>query len=167
MASGRLKVAAAVPGQETESSAGELLLIDNIVDTTTGTVPLRASFPNRDEALWPGQFVNIALTLTTQTNAVVVPSQAVQVGQQGEYVFVVNSESTAETRPVVVGARVGEEIVLEKGLQSGDEVVTTGQLRLIPGMKVEIQNREELAAANNSRLEEANDPSSEPSQARP
>jgi multidrug efflux system membrane fusion protein len=117
-----------------------LRLIDNTVDTTTGTVPLRASFTNDNETLWPGQFVNVALTLATRSNAVVVPSQAVQVGQRGQYLFVVQPDLRVEMRSIVVGSRIGEETVIESGVRAGEKLVTTGQLRLAPGMKVQIQN---------------------------
>ena len=140
MAAGRLKVEATVPGHATNSSAGELRVIDNTVDATTGMVSLRASFPNEDEALWPGQFVNAALTLTTRTNAVVVPSLAVQVGQQGQYVYVIKPDFTAELRSIVAGSRMGEETVIESGVRAGEKLVTTGQLRLAPGARVQIQN---------------------------
>ena len=141
MANGALKVEATVPDHETNTSVGELRLMDNTVDPTTGTVPLRASFSNDDERLWPGQFVNVALTLATRTNAVVVPSQAVQVGQQGQYLFVVKSDLTVELRPIVIGNRIGEESVITSGVRPGEKLVTTGQLRLVPGMRVQIQNQ--------------------------
>src|SRR5207247_520782 len=134
-------VEATVPGHETNTSVGELRLIDNAVDTTTGTVPLRASFANDGELLWPGQFVSVALTLATRSNAVVVPSQAVQVGQQGQYLFVVKSDLTVELRPIVAGSRIGEETVVESGVRAGEKLVTAGQLRLAPGMRVQIQNQ--------------------------
>lgn len=140
MANGRLKVEATVPGHETNSSAGELRLIDNTVDTATGTVPLRASFPNEEEVLWPGQFVNVTLTLATRTNAVVVPSQAVQVGQQGQYLFVVKPDLTVEMRPIVAGNRIGEETIIESGVHAGEKLVSSGQPGLAPGMRVQIHN---------------------------
>jgi multidrug efflux system membrane fusion protein len=137
---GKLKVETHVSGHEQHSPGGELAVINNTVDASTGTILLRAVFPNDREMLWPGQFVNTVLTLTTQTNAVIVPSQAVQVGQQGEFVFVVKPDMTVEARPVTIGNRVSEEIVLNQGVQAGEQVVTGGQLRLAPGVKVQIQN---------------------------
>jgi membrane fusion protein, multidrug efflux system len=122
---------------------GQLTVVNNTVDPNTGTVLLRAVFPNQDEALWPGQFVNVVLTLDIQNNATVVPSQAVQPGQQGEFVFVVRPDLTAEARPVVVSSRVGEETVVRQGVRPGELVVTSGQLRLAPGVKVQIQNGRE------------------------
>jgi len=130
----------AVP--ETPSAApvsGVLTFIDNAVDQTTGTITLKATFENRDLVLWPGQFLNVRLTLTTEKGVVVVPSQAVQSGQTGEYVYVVKEDMTAEMRPVKVDRVYGEESVIASGLKPGERVVTDGQLRLRPGAKVEIK----------------------------
>jgi multidrug efflux system membrane fusion protein len=118
-----------------------LTFIDNAVDSTTGTIKLKATFENPDNRLWPGQFVNVALTLRTEANAVVVPSQAVQTGQAGQYVFVVKQDMTAEYRPVVVASSVGNETVIQKGLATGETVVTDGQLRLVPGVKVAVRKQ--------------------------
>jgi membrane fusion protein, multidrug efflux system len=139
-AAGKLRVEAHPSEYLQPSPAGELAVINNIVDTATGTILLRAVFPNENEILWPGQFVNTVLTLATQTNAVVVPSPAVQVGQLGEFVFVIKSDLTVDARPVKTGSRVDEEIVLRQGVQPGEQVVISGQLRLAPGVKVQIQN---------------------------
>jgi multidrug efflux system membrane fusion protein len=140
MALGKLPVEAVIPGSEAHSIGGELSFVDNTVDQATGTIQLKAIYPNKDNALWPGQFVNTVLTFTTQPNAIVVPSQAIQTGQQGQYVFVVKSDLTVETRPVVVGRTLDGETVIEKGLQPGERVVTDGQLQLVPGAKVEIKS---------------------------
>jgi multidrug efflux system membrane fusion protein len=118
---------------------GKLTFVDNTVDTVSGTIQLKAVFPNDGRTLWPGQFVNVVLTLTTEPNAIVIPSQAVQTGQQGPYVFVINSDLTVEHRSVVVGRTVGGEAVISQGLTSNERVVTDGQLRLTPGVKVEIK----------------------------
>jgi len=136
-----LKVEAIVPSQEQNPAQGVLTFIDNAVDNTTGTIKLKGTFENPDNRLWPGQFVNVALTLTTQPNAVVVPSQAVQTGQVGQYVFVVRQDMTAEYRPVVAGDNVAGETVVQKGLVAGETLVTDGQLRLVPGMKVAIKKQ--------------------------
>jgi len=112
--------------------------MNNTVDPTTGTIQLKATFPNADSALWPGQFVDVALTLTSQ-QAVVVPAQAVQAGQQGSFVFVVKPDSTVESRPVKVGRRLARELVIEQGLKGGERIVTDGQLRLVPGTRVEVK----------------------------
>jgi multidrug efflux system membrane fusion protein len=148
-ASGELKVAAFVTGHERNPSPGALTIVNNAVDTNTGTILLRAKFPNRDELLWPGQFVNTVLTLTTLTNAVVVPSQAVQIGQQGSYVFVVKPDLTVEARYVEVGNRVASETVIRKGVEAGERVVTSGQIRLAPGTKVRIEASTTAAAITN------------------
>ena len=123
-----------------------MTFIENAVDTATGTIKLKGSFTNSDRRLWPGQFVNVLLTLATQSNAVVVPTQAVQTGQNGQFVFLVREDSTVEAKPVVVSRNFGEESVIESGLKSGEKVVTDGQLRLSPGVKVEIKDSKEQGA---------------------
>ena len=119
---------------------GELTFIDNTVDTTTATIQLRATFPNEDGSLWPGQFVQVVLTLSDLTNAIVVPSQAVQTGQNGQFVYVVKPDQTAEERPVTVGIAYQGETVVQGGLKAGETVVTDGQLRLEPGTRVNIKS---------------------------
>lgn len=140
MASGSLKVEAAVPGEEASPAEGELAFVDNSVDLQTGTIQLKGLFSNQNKALWPGQFINVKLTVAKQDNLVVVPSQAVQTGQAGPFIFVVKPDLTVEPRPVTVGKMMENETVIEKGILPGDQVVTDGQLRLIPGSKVEIRN---------------------------
>jgi len=139
MAAGKLQVEASIPHDEGQPTHGELTFIDNAVDSATGTIQLKATFANHDQALWPEQFINVVLTLAMQANVVVVPSQAVQTGQAGPYVFVVQPDLTVESRPVVVDREVGAESVVKEGLNPGEQVVTDGQLRLSPGAKVEIQ----------------------------
>ena len=137
---------------------GELTFIDNAVDTTTGTIQLRATFPNDDGTLWPGQFVQVALTLSDLTNAIVVPSQAVQTGQNGQFVYVVKLEQTAgekpdqiaEERPVTIGITYQGETVVQSGLKAGETVVTDGQLRLAPGVKVSIKSAIQPITPTNS-----------------
>jgi multidrug efflux system membrane fusion protein len=119
---------------------GELTFIDNSVDTTTGTIQLKATFPNEDSALWPGQFVQVVLTLSDLTNAIVVPTQAVQTGQNGRFVYVVKPDQIAEERPVTIGITYQGETVVQSGLRTGETVVTDGQLRLAPGVKVNIKS---------------------------
>jgi multidrug efflux system membrane fusion protein len=135
----KLKVQAIVPNDELLPEEGLISFVDNSVDTTTGTIKLKGTFANKDRGLWPGQFVNVVLTLTEMPNAVVVPSQAIQTGQQGQYVFVVKADHTVETRPIVSGLTFNGDTVVEKGLKPGETVVTNGQLRLSPGAKVEIK----------------------------
>jgi multidrug efflux system membrane fusion protein len=134
-----LTVEARVPSDPRPPVLGQLAFIDNAVDTATGTIKMRATFPNSDDRLWPGQFVNVVMRLTVQSNATVVPSQAVQTGQIGKYVFVVKPDSSADLRPVAAGETVQGETVIEKGVAPGETVVTDGQLLLAPGSKVEIK----------------------------
>jgi multidrug efflux system membrane fusion protein len=139
MASGKLRVEALVPMDDERPDRGVITFVDNAVDTNTGTIRLKGTFANREKNLWPGQFVNVVLTLTTEPNAIVVPSQAIQTGQEGQYVFVVRQDLTVESRPVVAGRIASSETVVQKGLRAGEKVVTNGQLRLFPGAKVEIK----------------------------
>lgn len=134
-----LGVEATIPGQEDRPARGELAFISNAVDNATGTIQLKASFPNGERRLWPGQFVNVVLTISVKSGAVLVPTPAVQTGQKGQYVFVVRSDNTVESRPVAAGDSAGGETVIEKGIQAGERVVTDGQLRLVPGARVEIK----------------------------
>jgi multidrug efflux system membrane fusion protein len=144
MAAEKLEVGAFISKEDVKSEEGVLTFVDNTVDMTTGTIKLKGTFVNEKKRLWPGQFVNVVLTLTTQPNAVVVPSQAIQTGQSGQYVFVIKNDLTVESRPLVVGRALDGETVVEKGLQPGEKVVTDGQLRLIPGAKVEIKGSAEV-----------------------
>ncbi len=147
MAAGKLRVEAVLPGDPSRPEQGTLTFIDNAVDNATGTIHLKATFANQQRRLWPGQYVNVVLTLTTQPNAIVVPTQALQTGQNGQYVFVVKSDGTAESRPIVAGRAVENVTIVEKGLQSGETVVTDGQLRLVPGSRVKVKNGSEAGQA--------------------
>jgi multidrug efflux system membrane fusion protein len=138
-AAGRLGVTALPNGPGLTPSEGTLSFIDNAVDTTTGTINLKATFPNHDRALWPGQFTNVSLTLAVETDAVVAPTPAVQAGQSGSYVYVIKPDETVEARSVVVRRTWQQWSVIEKGLAPGERVVTDGQLRLAPGAKVAIK----------------------------
>ncbi len=117
---------------------GTLVFVDNAVDTATGTVQLKARFPNPGGQLWPGQSVTVALQLGVQANALLVPSKAVQTGQQGSYVFVVQPDDRAVMRPVVVGGAVGDATVVERGLSDGERVVTIGQAQVVAGAHVRV-----------------------------
>jgi len=139
---GRLRVQAIVPNEEASPEEGYITFIDNTVDSATGTIKIKGTFDNRGKRLWPGQFVNVILTLTTEPNVMVVPSQAIQTGQQGQFVFVVKPDLTVEMRPVVIGRVVDQEAVVQRGLNVEERVVTDGQLRLYPGAKVEIKSSE-------------------------
>jgi multidrug efflux system membrane fusion protein len=149
-----LKVTATFENMAGTPPQGKLTFVDNAVDQTTGTILLKATFPNEDNALWPGQFVNVTLTLSELTDAVVVPSQAVQVGQGGQFVYVVNSDPTnaanqiAENRPVKTGIAFGGETVVKSGLKAGETVVTDGQLRLAPGVKVTVKSSDAASSTN-------------------
>lgn len=135
---GKLTVLATPPGHEVEPIKGELSFVDNIVNTATGTILLKATFANADRTLWPGQFVNATLQLASHPHTVVVPSQAVQTGQNGQYVFILKPDLTVEFRRVTAGQTVDGETVIEKGVQPGEKVVTDGQLRLFTGARVQI-----------------------------
>ena len=137
-AAGPLAVEATPQGQAT-SARGTLTFVNNTVDTTTGTIQLKATFENNDNALWPGQFAAVTLTVRTEPNAIVVPSQAIQVGQQGQYVFVLKPDSTVESRPVEVAFALGPTTVLRQGIKAGEQVITDGQLRLVPGSRVDVK----------------------------
>jgi multidrug efflux system membrane fusion protein len=136
-ARGTVKVEAMLEGGR-QRVVGAVTFMNNTVDPSTGTIQLKATFPNADSALWPGQFVDVALTLTTE-QATVVPARAVQAGQKGPFVFVVKPDLTVESRPVKAGRRLAGELVIEQGLAPGERVVTDGQLRLVPGARVEIR----------------------------
>jgi membrane fusion protein, multidrug efflux system len=138
MASGKLSVEADLAGNPAPEM-GVLSFVDNNVDQTTGTIKLKGTYTNSQRRLWPGQFVNTVLRLAEQENAVVVPSQAVQTGQDGNFVFVVKANQTAESRKVVVGREQGAETVIAQGLVPGETVVTDGQLRLVDGSKVQVK----------------------------
>ncbi|MCI0403955.1 MAG: efflux RND transporter periplasmic adaptor subunit [Acidobacteria bacterium] len=140
MAAGTLKVEAAIPQDAGPPAQGTVTFVDNAVDRTTGTIRLKATFPNHDRRLWPGQFVNVVLTLAEQKDALVVPSEAVQTGQQGMFVWVVKPDLTVESRPVTVARARQNEAVISRGLAAGETVVTDGHLRLMPGGRVQIKN---------------------------
>jgi multidrug efflux system membrane fusion protein len=135
-ATGSLQVVARPPRQKETLATGELTFVNNTVDTTTAMIQLKATFANENNVLWPGQFVDVAMVITSRT-AIVVPSQAIQPGQQGPYVFVVKPDQTVESRLVTPGVRLGAETIVEKGLKPAERVVTDGQLRLVPGARIE------------------------------
>jgi len=147
---GKLAVEAIIPNDDKTPELGVLSFVDNAVDPATGTIQLKGTFSNKNRRLWPGQFVNAVLTLKTEPNAIVIPTRAVQTGQQGEQVFVVRSDSTVETRPVAVLRSLGQESVVE-GLKPGETVVTDGQLQLVPGARVEIKNTTQAATSESKR----------------
>lgn len=147
MSTGKVAVQAEVPGGGGIREAGVITFLDNSVDQTTGTIKLKAAFDNSRKQLWPGQFVNLSITLAVRKNAVVVPSQAVQTGQKGQFVFVVKPDATAEIRPVVAGSGSNGLTVIENGIRPGEQVVIDGQMRVVPGGKVEIKQPEKVGSA--------------------
>jgi membrane fusion protein, multidrug efflux system len=145
LAGGSLVVKAAPPNDEGPAAVGRIAFVDNAVDENTGTIRVKGTFPNSDRRLWPGQFVNVVVTLTTDPKAIVVPAVAVQSGQQGTYVFVVSPDQTVEMRPVTVARASGSETVLADGVQPGDTVVTDGHLRLVPGSRISVKDDNQQA----------------------
>ena len=138
MAAGRVAVEAEVSGGAGFRENGALSFVDNTVDTATGTIRLKGVFDNRQKRLWPGQFVTLAITLAMRSNAVVVPSHAVQTGQKGQFVFVAKPDGTAELRPVSAGVTHQGMTVIDKGVQAGEQVVIDGQMRVVPGGKLQV-----------------------------
>ncbi|MEQ1871764.1 MAG: efflux RND transporter periplasmic adaptor subunit, partial [Vicinamibacterales bacterium] len=138
MARGPVSVHAEVPGDGSKAT-GRVAFVDNLIDRTTGTIRVKGTFDNRGRQLWPGQFVNVTVTLTTVQNAVTVPSLAVQTGPQGTFIYVVKADQSAEVRLVTVERTRGDTSIIAKGVQPGETVVTDGQLRLTPGSRVSIK----------------------------
>jgi len=136
---GKLPVDALPQGGGSPIGHGTLSFIDNNVDATTGTITLKATFENADRALWPGQYVNVAMQIANRPDAIVVPARAVQVGQKGQYVYVVKQGNAVEMRPVAVFRTIDQNAIIERGLAPGETVVTDGQLRLTAKSKVEIK----------------------------
>jgi multidrug efflux system membrane fusion protein len=137
----------ATPQGRTVTARGTLSFVNNAVDTTTGTIQLKATFDNTDNTLWPGQFATLTLTVRTESRALVVPSQAIQAGQQGQYVFVIKPDSTVESRPVAVAFANGPITIIRTGLQAGERVVTDGQLRLVAGTRVDVKSASSTSPA--------------------
>jgi multidrug efflux system membrane fusion protein len=142
MALRTLKVTASVPNEVAAPALGSIAFVDNNVDQLTGTIRVKGTFPNGDRRLWPGQFVNVTVALTDDPTATVVPTAAVQVGQQGQYAFVVKEDHSVEYRPVTVERTSGLDSVIKDGLKPGETVVTDGHLRLVAGSRVSIKGDE-------------------------
>ncbi len=140
MAERSLPVRAQLQDESNTEETGNLTFIDNSVDTTTGTIKLKGTFQNRDRKLWPGQFVRVTLRLSTRPNAIIVPNQAIQTGQNGTFVYVVKPNRTVEVRYITASLRVDQDMVVDKGLESGETVVTEGQLRLAPDSHVIVRD---------------------------
>jgi multidrug efflux system membrane fusion protein len=141
MAQGKVRVNAIIPADPEQHEEGVLTFINNTVDQTTGTIQSKATFDNLGKRLWPGLFVNVVVKLTEEPNVILVPSQAIQTGQQGQFVWVVNPDLSAEPRSVEVARSINSDVIVKKGLKPGDKVVTEGQLRLVKGAKVEIKSK--------------------------
>jgi multidrug efflux system membrane fusion protein len=133
-----LKVIADPQDGDSQPLTGHLTFWDNVVDQTTDSIKLKATFDNRDHRLWPGQFARVTLELSVLSGATVVPQEAIQAGQDGSFVFVVGNDMRAEQRPVTTGQRVGDDVVVQRGLTPGETVVTEGQLRLEQGTQVQL-----------------------------
>ena len=142
MARGALRVEARPSSGESHLATGTITFIDNAVDQTTGTIKVKGTFPNADRQLWPGQFVNVTVRLMTESEALVVPSLAVQTGPEGSYVYLVKPDQTVDMRAVTIARVAGQETVIKDGLSAGDTVVTDGHLRLVPGSKISIRGAE-------------------------
>ncbi len=140
MATNKLEVEAWLPNEDKPAERGVLTFVDNAIDNSTGTIQVKGEFSNKAGRLLPGQFANAVLILAIQPDAVVVPTRAIQTGQQGQYVFVVKQDLTVESRPVLVDRAMSDETIIGKGLSPGETVVVDGQLQLVPGAKVEIKN---------------------------
>ena len=138
MATGALPVMAIIPTEESKPVTGELTFLDNSVDQTTGTIKFKATFPNEDDRLWPGQYVNVVLRVKVLDNATVAPTAAIQVGQEGPYVYVVKPDMTVDLRKVVPAEAVEEKTVITDGVKPGEQVVIDGQARLVPGTTVTV-----------------------------
>lgn len=140
-----LLTTARAAGSNDAVSRGALSFLDNTVDASTGTLKVKGEFPNTDRKLWPGELVEVSLQLKVATRATVVPSAAVQSGQKGQYVYVVNADQTVAFRPVQVSLRNGDDVVIASGLKVGEQVVTDGQLGLTPGAKIQVKNGADAA----------------------
>jgi membrane fusion protein, multidrug efflux system len=140
MAAGTIRVEAIAPGDAGPPSIGKIDFIDIAVDATSGTIKVKGTFPNTDRRLTPGQFVNVKVTLTTDPNATVVPTLAVQSGQQGSFVYVIKPDQTVELRPVTVARTHGDDSIIATGVKPGESIVIDGQLRLVPGSRVSIKS---------------------------
>ena len=138
LADGTLQVHVTIPGQTDKPHDGTLTFLDTAVQNGAGTIKLRATLPNADRYFWAGQFVNVQLVLQTKKDAVLVPMQALQISQKGTFVFVVDKDSIAQPRPIVQGQRQADWVVIDKGVAAGERVITTGQMSVAPGAKVNV-----------------------------
>jgi multidrug efflux system membrane fusion protein len=142
MAGNQLKIEAFIPNEPGSSEVGTISFLDNSVNSATGTIKLKGVFANTSRKLWPGQFTDVIMTLGSRKNAVMVPTNAIQTSQQGQFVYVVKSDKTVEMRQVSTATVMGEDTVIEKGVAVGETVVTDGQLRLTPGATVDTKEKQ-------------------------
>ncbi len=145
--SDRMRVDVSLPGDASQHFEGEVHFLDNAVDSTTGTILMKAVLPNADEKLTPGQFLKVTLLINTLVNAVSVPNEAIQQGAEDNFIFVVKDDQSVEVRKVETAASDGKYTAINKGLQAGETVVTDGQLRLAPGVKIKSKEAAQPAAA--------------------
>ena len=157
MAGSKLAVEATTQDAATKPERGTLTFIDNIVDSTTGTIKLKGTFQNPGRLLWPGEYVNVMVRLSTISGAAVIPAQAMQTGQAGNFVYVVNADRTVALRPITVGLRRGEELVIARGLEANETIVTEGQLRLTPGSRVTLPGEGGRGAGPDKKAGQKND----------
>jgi multidrug efflux system membrane fusion protein len=151
-ANGGLRVLALDRGNTTTLDEGALAVVDNQIDQTTGTVKLKATFPNNDLKLWPGKFVNARLILTTRKGAIVVPSSVVQRGPQGTYAYVIKPDKAVEMRPIKVAQTEANVALIDNGLKAGEQVVVDGQYKLQPGSRVELTSPQPQQPAASAKL---------------
>jgi multidrug efflux system membrane fusion protein len=144
----KLYVDAKVPAEGGTQERGELTFVDNNINTNSGTVKLKGTFENKVGHLWPGQYVDVVLTMSVDKDRIVVPSQAVQTSQDGSYVFIIRADDTIAIRPVTIERFAGKEAIIKSGINAGDTVVTDGHIRLYPEAKVKVQSNL-LATENN------------------
>ncbi len=144
MTGNELKIEAVIPDGPGSAETGTISFLDNAVNPATGTIKLKGLFANKSKKLWPGQFTDVIMTLGIRKNALVVPTNAIQTSQQGQFVYVVKGDNSVEMRPVTAAMAVGEETVIDKGLAAGDTVVVDGQLRLTPGVIVEMGEKQSV-----------------------
>jgi membrane fusion protein, multidrug efflux system len=150
LSSHKLKVMAFPKGSRTGGAEGTLTFIDNGVDPTTGTVKLKATFANRDRKLWPGEYVDVVMDLSTIRDATIIPTKAIQSGQQGQFVYVVTAQNTAESRAIVSGANYQDVTVISKGVAPGDRVIVEGTMRVAPNSAVKVQSTVPTGASPNA-----------------
>jgi len=158
MATNKPVIEAQFPNSSDVIAKGSLSFIDNTVDRQTGTIALKGTFANADRKLWPGQFVNVAMQLTTLNNVVTIPSQAVQSGQQGTYVLIVKPDKTAEARPVTLDFDMNGKSVIKSGVNAGEVVITDGQMRVAPGTKVDARSADAPQQATPQGASQPNQP---------